>query len=172
MLKAIYFPRGDREMKLYCILFLCISYTIHTQAKSFIHHPIIKTDSGLFLKLPGNLQKEIFNVTYFPQQIITVQNTPKKIGCPLAKKTSYLKYRFESSSSHQELELSVRKEPLGTMRSLLNHAGNTIFMNKDVRIYKKNEDNSTWTPIATIPEKEAFTVFAHAMVHSDGTIHF
>lgn len=133
---------------------------------------MIKTDSGLFLKLPDNLKKERFNVTYFPQQIITIQNTPKKIGCPLAKKTSYLKYRLESSSPYQELELLVRKEPLGTMKSLLNHPGNTPFMNKVVRIYKKNKEDSTWSPIATIPEKEAFTVFAHAMVHSDGTIHF
>jgi hypothetical protein len=159
-------------MKLYYIVFLCIHYSLYIKTESFIHHPIIKTGSGLFLKLPANLQKEKFNVTYLPQQIITVQKTPKKIRCPLAKKTSYLKYRFEASNSLQELELLVKKETLGTMKDLLPHATHTHFIHKVVRIYKKNEDNSTWTPIATIPEKDAFTVFAHAMVHSDGTIHF
>lgn len=160
-------------MKRYYILLLCIYCTSHIQTESFIHDTMVKTDSGSFLKLPENFQQESFNVTYFPQQIITIHHTPKKIRCPLSKKTSYLKYRFESSKPYQQLELLIRKEPLGIMKSLLNHADpRAPFFNKVVRIYKRHEENATWTPIATIPEKDALTVLTHAMVYPDGTIHF
>lgn len=164
--------KGSRQMKVYYILFLCLYYTIDIQAKSFIHHDIIKTDSNLFIRSPGNLQEESFDVTYFPQQIIAVHNTPKRIHCPLAKKTSYLKYRLESSQPYQELELLIRKEPLNSIKSLLNQTPRKPFMNKVIRIYKKNVDHATWIPIATIPETDASKAFAHAMVHPDGTIHF
>lgn len=159
-------------MKLYYIVLITLYYTLSIKAEPFIHHPIIKIHSGLFLKLPANLQKEKFNVTYFPQQIITIQNAPKKIHYPLAKKASYLKYRFELSKPHQELELLVKKEPLGSMKNLLPQRAHPQFIHKVVRIYKKNDDNATWTPLITIPEIDALTAFTHATVHPDGTIHF
>jgi hypothetical protein len=162
-------------MKLHYILFLLYLHnSIYLRAEFFIHDNMVKTDSGSFLKLPETFQNERFNVTYLPQQIITIHHAPKKIRCPLAKKTSYIKCKLESSKPYQEIELLIKKESLGAMKPLLNQAAHsTPFLNnKVVRIYRKNKDNPTWTPIATFPENDALTVFAHAMVHFDGTIHF
>ncbi len=158
-------------MKLYYIIFLSI-YSLYLQSEPFIHDSIIKTHPGFFLKLPAHLQEQRFNVTYLPQQIITIQHAPKRLRCPLAKKASYLKYKLESSKPHKELELLIKKEPLGTMKDIIPQTAHNHFIHKVVRIYKKNDDNSTWTPIITIPEIDALTGFTHATVHPDGTIHF
>lgn len=157
----------------------------HQNQPIFIHHKQVKTEVGSHVKLHNYTPH--FDVTYIPQQVVHVKNSPTKL--PLARHTystgmQHIKCVLSTENPQKKadrktLELLVRKEPLGKiMADLLDKNALLKSRQEVVRLYRKatpeagSEGKTCWKPILTIPETgNTHKLLDCLKVSPAGTIH-
>lgn len=172
------------------ILFLSM-YTLHVHGAQsappvFIHHKHVQSQAGTRVKL-HNYKPHAIDVTYIPQQIVNVKNTPTKL--PFSRHTystgaQHLKCVISNESPQKKtdrttLELLVRQEPLGkAMAQLLDKEAALKGHEAVVRLYRKvaTDTNPTskscWKPILTLPKTgNTDKLLESIRVSPDGKIH-
>lgn len=172
--------------KLLFTLAICCMSTMQGTKPVLIHHKSVAVKNGLQVKL-HNYKPHRIDVTYVPQQVVTVKQAPKRLPldrhtyntgvqhlkCVLAKDTP------QKKADRKTLELLVRKEPLGkTVAQLLDNP--TLLKGHEavVRLYRKVTKNpeptetAYWKPILTLPETgETEKLLQRLHVSPEGKIH-
>jgi hypothetical protein len=175
-----------KKQAAYLILSVCIIDVRATAQKNpiLIHHKRITSQTGTRVKLHGFTPRPI-DVTYIPQQVVTVKNNPTRL--PLTYHTytngiQHLKCVLSDKSPQKKtdrktLELLVRKEP--TKKAVAHIKNNEELLKGHqavVRLYHKvstGEDpsKSQWKPILTLPETaDTHKLLENLHISPDGNI--
>jgi hypothetical protein len=148
----------------YMLFILCISTLAKSSPIFFTHDELIKSENSTFIKLE-NCKPQYINVSYTPQQVITVRNESKKLPVQshiYSNGMQHLKYITTATEEKTKetdkkmVELLVRAEPLGKqMYQLLGEDKKIKANDTVVRLYRKiegeNSKDASWKPILTAP---------------------
>jgi hypothetical protein len=176
----------DKTMNKLIIVIACsINVNLIASSPVFIHHATVQASNGVQVALPNHKPQKI-DVTYTPQQIVTVKKNLTPLPLSHHAYTTGMQYfkcitpieHPQKKADRITVELLVRKEPLGkTMAAVMEKQAHLKSHENVIRLYRKvtsdsQKQSSSWQPILTLPEKSSAQKILEAIkIAPDGNIH-